>query len=70
MCATSWRPSVSLGAGAQRMLAVVVKQNQRVLVTAKTVADQIADDQRNLLAAPLAFRILGKILAFGGKTNA
>jgi hypothetical protein len=41
------------------VLAFVVEQDQPVVVTAKAVMDQVADDQWNLLAAPLALRVLG-----------
>ena len=54
----------------QRMGAVVVEQHDTVVVAAETVLDQVADDQRDVLPAPLGLRVGLKISALGGKADA
>jgi hypothetical protein len=61
---------VDLGRGRQRLLAVIIEKNQLVLVTAKTIVDQVADDQGDPLAAPLAFCVLVQVFAFGSEADA
>ncbi len=64
------RATSALGRARQRVAAGVVVEDHGVVVAAHAVADQVADQHRQPLVAPLALGVGVEVAALGGEADA